>query len=284
MGRSQIIKEIQNIKNLPTLPSIAIAVNKLLKDYDSPIDHLVALLEKDPSLVMKILRLVNSSFFGFKSKVKSVGHAVTLLGYNTVQNAVVAVSVMEALSVEKELNGFEIDHFWEHAINVAVLSKYIALNTKLTPPEDAFTAGLLHDIGKIVLVNFFPELFVRIMHKIDEENRTFYDAEKFLDLPPHSLIGSILAQQWMLPDAMVDSIKYHHNGHKTESLPYLTAVVHLSDNIVHMMSGDTNYHLGMESLDDEGKIAAKKFFQENPGWLKEIKQEMTSACDFFKKG
>jgi HD-like signal output (HDOD) protein len=149
-----MVAKIEKINNLPTLPSIALAVNKRLKDYDAPMEDLVALLEKDQSMVMKILRLVNSSFFGLKSTVKSVGHAVTLLGYNTVQNAVVTVSVIESLTLKNKIQDFEIDDFWKHSISVAVMSKFIAAHTRLASPEDAFTSGLLHDIGKIIWANF----------------------------------------------------------------------------------------------------------------------------------
>lgn len=283
MKRSQIVAKIEKVNNLPTLPSIALAVNKLLKDYDSPMEDLVALLEKDQSMVMKILRLVNSSFFGFKSKVKSVGHAVTLLGYNTVQNAVITVSVIEALSLKNKIDSFEIDDFWTHSISVGVMSKFIAAHTKLSSPEDAFTSGLLHDIGKIIWANFFPDELVHILQEIEENSTTFYDAETALDLPPHSTLGSVLAKRWMLPAPMVESIKYHHSKKNGMSNGHLTDVVRMSDRILHMMEGDNGYHLELESFNGDVKASAMKFFQNNPEWFKTISSEMTRACEFLKQ-
>jgi HD-like signal output (HDOD) protein len=283
MDRSQIVAKIENVKNLPTLPSIALAVNKLLKDYDSPMEDLVALLEKDQSMVMKILRLVNSSFFGFKSKVKSVGHAVTLMGYNTIQNAVITVSVIEALTLKNKIDRFEIDDFWRHSIRVAVMSKFIAMHTKLSSPEDAFTSGLLHDIGKIIWANFFPDELVCILQEVGKNNVTFIDAEKALDLPTHSILGSVLATHWMLPAAMVESIKYHHSGKNGMSNGHLKDVVRLSDRIVHMMEGDNGHHLELESFDRDVQDPAIKFFQNNPDWLKTISGEMTKACEFLEQ-
>lgn len=283
MNRSQIVTKIEKVTNLPTLPTIALAVNKLLKDYDSPMEDLVALLEKDQSMVMKILRLVNSSFFGFKSKVKSVGHAVTLLGYNTIQNAVITVSVIEALTLQNKIDSFEIDDFWKHSISVAVMSKYMAIHTKLSPPEDAFTSGLLHDIGKIIWANFFPDELVHILQEIEKNEVTFYDAEKALDLPTHSKLGSVLAKRWMLPTAMVESIKYHHSEKNGISNGHLTDVVRMSDRIIHMMEGDHGYHLDLESFERDVKASAMKFFQNNPEWFKSISSEMTKACEFLKQ-
>lgn len=283
MERSQIVAKIQNINNLPTLPSIALAVNKLLKDYDSPMEDLVSLLEKDQSMVMKILRLVNSSFFGFKSKVKSVGHAVTLMGYNTIQNAVITVSVIEALTLKNKIDSFEIDDFWRHSISVAVMSKFIAVHTKLSSPEDAFTAGLLHDIGKIIWANFFPDKLLCILQEVGKNNVTFFDAEKALDLPAHSMLGSVLAKRWMLPTAMVESIKYHHSGKSGMSNGHLKDIVRISDRILHMMAGDNGRHLELESFEHDVKDSVMKFFQNNPDWLKTISSEMMRACDFLKQ-
>lgn len=283
MNRSQMVAKIEKINNLPTLPSIALAVNKRLKDYDAPMEDLVALLEKDQSMVMKILRLVNSSFFGLKSKVKSVSHAVTLLGYNTVQNAVVTVSVIESLTLKNKIEDFEIDDFWKHSIRVAVMSKFIAAHTRLTSPEDAFTSGLLHDIGKVIWANFFPDELVRILREMKDSKVTFNDAEKALDLPGHSLIGSVLAKRWMLPTAMIESIKGHHSQKNGQTNGRLTDVVRLSDNILHMMAGDDGYQLALDSFDSDVKNSMTQFFRKHPEWFKTISIEMKQACDFLKQ-
>ena len=283
MERSQIVAKIENVNNLPTLPTIALAVNKLLKDYDSSMEDLVALLEKDQSMAMKILRLVNSSFFGFKSKVKSVGHAVTLMGYNTVQNAIITVSVIESLKLENKIDSFEIADFWRHSISVAAISKFIAIHTKLSSPEEAFTSGLLHDIGKIVWANFFPDELVCILLEMERKSATFYDAEKALDLPTHSTLGSVLAKRWMLPQAMVESIKYHHSRKNDISNGRLTDVVRMSDRILHMMEGNPGHHLELESLGSDVQASVIAFFQNNPDWFKMVFSEMTKACDFLNQ-
>jgi putative nucleotidyltransferase with HDIG domain len=246
-------------------------------------EDLVALLEKDQSMVMKILRLVNSSFFGFKSKVKSVAHAVTLLGYNTVQNAVITVSVIEALTLKNKIDRFEIDDFWKHSISVAVMSKFIAMHTKLSAPEDAFTSGLLHDIGKIIWANFFPDELVCILRTVEKNGATFYDTEKALDLPTHSMLGSVLAKRWMLPLAMVESIKYHHSGKNRNTNGHLTDIVRMSDRILHMMAGDDGYQLEMESFGSNVQAAVVPFFQDNSDWFEAVSNEMAKACDFLNQ-
>ncbi|MBR9979795.1 MAG: HDOD domain-containing protein [Desulfatitalea sp.] len=284
MDRNEMLKQIQAIDNLPTLPHIALAVNRMLQDEESPMEQLAAMLEKDQSLVLKLLRLVNSSFFGFKSKVKSVRHAVTLLGYNTVQNAVITVSVIDTLSLKNELKGFDIAQFWEHAIHVAVLSKHLAAKTRVAPAEEAFTAGLLHDIGKVVLANFFPDVLIQVLQTVDAKALTFAGAEQTLEMVPHSLVGSHLAQRWMLPESLVATIKWHHSGIQRASQSVLAALVDISDTIAHIMAGENGYHLKLESLDASVKTPLVTFFQADPQWFREVKTEMRQACDFFKQG
>jgi putative nucleotidyltransferase with HDIG domain len=283
MKRSQIVAKIEKVNNLPTLPSIALEVNKLLEDYDSPMEDLVALLEKDPSMVMKILRLVNSSFYGFKSRVKSIGHAVTLMGYNTIQNAVITVAAIEALSLKNKIDNFEITDFWKHSVRVAVMSKFIASHTRLGSPEEAFTAGLLHDIGKIIWANFFPDELIRILQTVENNGASFYDTEKALDLPTHSMLGSVLAKRWMLPPAMVESIKYHHSARNGNSDGHLTDVVCISDRLLHVLDGDDGYHFELKSFDSDVQAAAIPFFQNNPDWFETVSLEMTKACDFLNQ-
>ena len=282
MTRKDLLKKIEGISSLPTLPVVVMEINRVLQDYNSSVQRLVELLEKDQSLVLKILKLVNSSFFGFKSKVSSLRHAVTLLGYNTIQSAVVSIAVVDTLSMENRLKGFEIDQFWEHSVRVAVLSKYLAGKTRLAPAEDAFTAGLLHDIGKVILANFFPEILVPIINAMQNNALPFSDAEKAQDVVPHGHIGGILAQRWMLPETLVKAIRYHHSG--SEPQPQLTVLVNLSDALVHRMAGENEYRLNMDRLSTQGKQSMMQFLTADTTWYKEVTIEMQEATSFFKRG
>jgi len=283
MNRGQLQNKLQSTTKLPTLPVVALEVNRLLLDYEAPMEPLVELLQKDQALIMKILRLVNSSFYGFKNKIQSLGHAVTLLGYNTIRNAVVAVSVMDTLALKNELKGFEIDSFWTHSVCVAVAGRFLALKTHLAPAEDAFTAGLLHDIGKVVLAIFCPRELVVILERARDAGLTFYGAERQLDSWPHNQIGAFLAQRWMLPDGLVKPIKCHHGTADQLALDPLTTVVALGNNLVHMMNGGAGYALALDEYTPEiQKVIADAL--SHPDWLKQLKQEMESACQFFKQG
>ncbi len=284
MNRSQMQAELQAIRNLPTLPTVAMAVNRLLLDVDAPIERLIDLLEKDPALVMKILRLVNSSFYGFRSKIKSMRHAITLLGYNTVRNAVVSLAVMDTLTLQKALKGFDIEVFWRHAIEVAVASRHLAMRTQLAPAEDAFICGLLHDIGKVLLANFFPAELVRLFVHMQTNRQTFDRTEVELDCWPHSHVGSYLAQRWLLPETIYKTIKYHHAKPTGDRTPALVTIVNMGNRLAHMMNGDPYYRLDLDNRLPAVAAITSKALCNDGRWYSLVKQEIAEACDFFNKG
>lgn len=291
MDHSRALKKVQSIQNLPPLPTIALEVNRLLQDMETTIDQLVELIEKDQALVMKLLKLVNSSFYGFKNQVNNLGHAVTLMGYNTIQNAVVALSVMEALRFENHPKHFKIEDFWQHAIRVAVMSRYLAVRTRLVPAEEAFTAGLIHDIGKVVHANYFPREFTAVIDEMHEAGESYRQAETRLAICPHSLLGSYLAQRWMLPPSLVYAIYYHHEhydhggmeGDVGEHEALITAV-RFANNLVHMMEEDPGYHLPKGQENDKTTNLLRDLLRDDDHWWIEVKKEMDAACLFFDKG
>lgn len=288
MEHSQALKKVQSIQNLPPLPTIALEVNRLLQDMETTVNQLVALIEKDQTLVMKLLKLVNSSFYGFKNKVNNLRHAVTLMGYNTIQNAVVALSVMEALNFENHLKNFRMDDFWKHAIRVAVMSRYLGARTRLVPVEEAFTAGLIHDIGKVVLLNYFPRELAAVLHEMQNAGESFCQAETRLAVCPHGLLGSYLAQRWLLPQSLVYAIYGHHDHLGMEGNvgdhAALIAVVELANNLVHMMDENVGYHLPTQQEDDKTTRLLMDVLRDDDQWWIDVKKEMEVACSFFDKG
>lgn len=284
MNRHQMLKKIDAINDLPTLPTIAMEVNQLLQDVNTPIEKLVELLERDQSMVLKILRLVNSSFYGFKSRINNLRHAVALMGYGTVQNAVVTVAVIDCLKTKHTLKGFDISLFWTHSIGVAVLCRHLAACTKLAAPEEAFTAGLVHDIGKVVLVNHFPEVLISLYEASTADGIGFYAAEKAGDTYPHNLIGGNLARRWMLPEPLYLSIRHHHGGTAQTRNAELSNLVAVSDTIVNVMHNRPGYRLGPDAIPKAVRDPVTAVLKDSASWFPDIKQKMAAACEFFNKG
>ena len=285
MDSKTILKKLDNIDDLPTLPSIALEVNRMLRDYDTSISKLAQTIEKDQAMVPRILRLVNSAFFGFRSKISSISHAVVLLGFNTVRNAVVSISIIDAFSGDKKsLKGFDITKFWNHSVAVAVISRYLAEKTRLQPLDDFFTGGLLHDIGKIVLFQHFQDLFKKVWLSARENDLSFYDAEK-KEIPiTHSRIGSYLAKKWQLPESLVDVIKYHHALSKNANDFNLLMTVHVADIIANGFMSDPEGKLDFSLIHPDAASAMKPQLETVSDWFPELSTQIESACQFFNLG
>jgi HD-like signal output (HDOD) protein len=281
MKRHQMQQLINKIEDLPTLPAVAMAVNRMLQDVNAPIEKMVSMLEKDPSLALKLLRLVNSSFYGFKSRITSLRHAVTLMGYSTVQNAVVTISVIDCLKIGSALNGFKASQFWIHSIGVAVLCRYLAARTKLAEPDEAFTAGLVHDIGKIVLVNHFTHEFAILMEKVSADETTFYASEKHCDTYPHNLIGGHLARRWMLPEALQTAIRHHHGSQDQAASMSLAHLVAVADTLINVIDSTPGHQFKRENLPAPIREPVFDALQRRASWFPQLKEEVAAACDFL---
>lgn len=284
MNHKQILYKLDHARNLPTLPTIALKINEMLKDYEVSIDQLTNVIEKDQAIVIKLLKLVNSAFFGFKSEIKNIPHAVTLMGYNTLRNAVITVSVIDAFKVQDKVKGFDIKQFWIHSIQVAVYSKYLSEDSKLMPAEEAFTFGLLHDIGKMVQLIIFPDLCQKILSEIETKKISYYNAEKELATMSHARIGAYLAKKWFLPQDLEDVLKYHHNIKEENSNRNQMIIVHVADMIVNTLNGSKCPDHQLCNLNPEIKSTLLNTLKRMPTWCPNAEDEIKTACQFFMEG
>ncbi len=280
-SKIQILKKLDAIENLPSLPSIVFEVNRMLKDSDVSVEEISQTIKKDQSMVPRILKLVNSAFFGLKSKISSLDRAIIILGYNTVRNALVAVSVIDAFNNKKALQGFDIKDFWIHSISVAVTGKYLAARIGSSDPEDVFTGGLLHDIGRIVLYQFFPDLFKQVWNALKEQNISFFEAEQKEINITHARIGAHLAKKWQLPDNLVDIISHHHKVEKSQFDKDMVMIIHMADLFVHGFMTDPNpdFDASLSTADAQWVIENK--ISPVSEWLPEIKDDIQEACQIF---
>lgn len=281
MDAQTFLKELDNIPDLPTLPNIVLKVNNLLKDQNSSIKELGKTIETDQAMVTKILRLVNSTFYGFRSKIRNIPHAIIILGFNNVRNALVSVSIIKSFSEKKGFEGFEMKDFWKHSIAVAVISKYLSEETKLDAPDDCFVAGLLHDIGKVVLSQYFTELFGLVWKSIQEDGLSFYEAEKELLPANHVQIGAYLAKKWKFPASLIESMTYHHDIRKTVSNPDQLVIVHTANIIMNNYEADSTTSPDSSAIDPEAKRIMVRPLETLSEWFPDIVTEIESACEFF---
>ena len=209
MKLSKIKKAIEKVKELPTLPVIASKVTTLLSDPKSSTLDLAKIIEKDQSITAKILNLVNSSYYGLPQRVTNITQAIALLGYRNISHIVMTLSVFDTLKSSKK-ESFDRREFWIHSIAVAIMSVKIAKECMYSFADDVFTAGLLHDIGKVFIDGFLHEEFSAVIDTAYKKGISFYEAEHRLFDFDHIMVGEWIARAWRLPLHVVASIKHHH--------------------------------------------------------------------------
>jgi putative nucleotidyltransferase with HDIG domain len=200
---------LKKLADMPTLPVIAMKVNDLISDPNATSTDIAAILKQDQVLTAKILRLVNSSYYAVPGGVSDVQKALAFLGFNTVAQLVLSLSVFSMFSKFGD-DSLTMKDFWMHALAVAVCSEEISRRWKIGKPEEAFTCGLLHDIGKLVIHEVDRERLVFILKKSREGKKGFVEVEREQDLLNHAYIGEMMTTRWGLPQVVRQSIRYHH--------------------------------------------------------------------------
>jgi putative nucleotidyltransferase with HDIG domain len=277
-----IQKKLDDLPDLPTLPHIVVEVNRMMAEQNITVGKMCETIERDQVMVARILKLVNSSFYGFQSQINTVSHAVVILGFQTMQNAILSVSIIESFNKKKDVPGFDMTDFWKHSVAVAVISMKLGEMVKNENPEVCFTAGLLHDIGKVVLAQFFPDMF-RVVWSALQENRypTFYAAESDLLETDHARVGDYLARRWQLPPALIDTIRCHHSIKKNMENLAMVRIVHAADILANTWQGTLREKPVLKSMD----IGAKKFVDQQintlKNWFPATAEEIRQACKFF---
>lgn len=228
MCKESFIKILDNIKDLPTLPSIYMRLNRLLQSEGANVNHVAKIIESDPAIAAKVLRLVNSSFFGFSRKVTQISHAVVLLGFDTVRNAVLSISVFESFGDESKTH-LDRREFWKHSIATGMIAKLVAKDLGMRIDEDAFSGGIIHDLGKLVLDEFFPEQFSMILQVAHEQQCPILEAERMVIGTDHAEIGEYLMERWSLPHLLIESTALHHTPSVLRSNPQIVSLVHIGD-------------------------------------------------------
>lgn len=202
-------KLLEKLNDIPTLPVVATRVTELINDPNSSSADIADVLKKDQVLTAKVLKLINSPYYGIPGEVTDIRRALAYLGFNSLAQLVLSVSIISMFE-EKNAGSFSMQQFWKHALATAVASECIAKKIDYPRPEECFTCGLLHDVGKIVLYQLSPDDFIRIVQTAEKEKLSFTEVEKKFEVPPHGYLGEFIANKWRLPMVIRMSIRYHH--------------------------------------------------------------------------
>jgi len=206
-----------------------------LNDPASNRRDIAGVLKQDQAIVTKVLRVVNSPLFAFSRRISTIEDAIPLLGFGEIKNIVTSVSVIASFPSGASSQMFDRALFWRHSAGCAIIAKVLARKFKIRSEEECFTAALVHDIGKLVFDQIFPDDFRAVIADVNGRNVSIREAERAVFGRPHQVVGEYLLRKWKIPDILCESVAYHHSPKDAKIDPFLVSVVHTADVLAHMM-------------------------------------------------
>ncbi len=226
---------VQQLTSLPMIPSVIVKVNEQASNPQTSALDLARTIMGDQALTARLLRIVNSPFYGFPRNVSTVTEAVTILGFNPVRNLLLSSSVVDLLTADETPEFSPIAH-WEHSVGTAVAASRIGRYVRHEDQEELFVAALLHDVGKLVLFHCMPKEYATVRKTAQAEDLPLRTAEQRLLGYSHDQVGRLLAERWKLPVRLSETVGYHHRPDLAQVSKREATIVHTADIIAHAMS------------------------------------------------
>ncbi len=218
MGKNEIIEKV--LKTIDKMPPLNPTYAKVIEISNRPnvtAPELNKIISLDPVLTAKVLRLINSAYYGLNTKINTLVRAIIMLGVNTVKNLAISTAILSSIDSKDAFINYN-KNFWEHSIGVGIISKLISQKRDVDPQllESYFVCGLLHDLGKIPLYKSFKDDYIDIFRYVDENKEALFVAEKKVLGVNHSEVGDLIAEAWNLNNEIRDSIAFHHSPENYE--------------------------------------------------------------------
>ncbi|MBI5593265.1 MAG: HDOD domain-containing protein [Deltaproteobacteria bacterium] len=260
-----LLDKLTSIKYLPTLPHILLQLIKTCNAESGSLKEISRIIEKDPALTSRILKLVNSAYYSKNNKIGNVDGAVIFLGTNAIKSIAICSSVHEVFQDVKSRAGFNLKHFWWHSLKCAILAKSIAKKQKFHDPEEAFLFGMLHDIGKIILWINFPEQYAALLEKRKDSPDLILAGETQLGAN-HAEIGAWVLDKWNFQHEIVNAVfSHHHSMFSMLTAPPLAQFIYVAN----LLSSESGQKI------KEGLTASQKIF----GFTQSIAEEFLRQAD-----
>ncbi len=228
---------VKGVVKLISLPEIYIRVSQILEDPNHNARQLGDIISHDPALTARILRIVNSAYYSLASKVELVSRAVSIVGEDDLRNLVLATSAVDTFKrIPNQL--IDIDLFWRHSVHTGIVSRLLSKHCNILHGERLFVAGMLHDIGKLVLYFKEPELSQQVLIAAADSDGQLFHSEKEIIGFTHADVGAALISAWKLSDTLKDVVAYHHTPLKAKNHRMEASIVHLANCIVNALEPD----------------------------------------------
>lgn len=253
------------LESIPPLPAILLAVTEMANDPETEDAEFAKVIEADQVMTARLLKVANSAFYGRTGSVTTIPGAISVLGRHGVRNLIIALSLLDhkmggrASAEQREL-------FWRHSISVASIARQLGARFPRVDPDEAFLAGLIHDIGKLVFIEFYPDLYKSIWEETVRTGRFLHDVEAEVFGIDHSQIGSILCWKWNLPPPLDQAVGFHQllidEGRIADRSEIKSVIVRAADNLARIsgLGKDGESYIGLDVLK---LIDRKNLFLEN---------------------
>ncbi len=271
---------VQEISHIATLPEVTMKIIQLVEDPDSTANDLNKIISNDPALGARILKVVNSAFYGLPGQIGSINRAIVLLGLNAVKNIAIAASLAKLFRGGKIANNFDARELWTHAIACATGTKLLAQHAGLGLPDEAFLAGLIHNIGIMVEIQARRPKFVQVMEKLDKEpGATLRDVESEILGANHEQFGTALCKLWKFPQSFQYVTGFHHEPMSlNDKNRMLTGLVHIADVLTARL--ELGFTRGTETTDLNPELLL--FLNLNQEQIEQVAQALPEAMEETK--
>lgn len=220
-------------------PEILLRLNTLLEDPECPASALGQVIGRDPVLTARLLRLANSPFYGFPSRIDTVSRAVTVIGMQALRNLVLVTSAVDCLS---RLPVPDMRTYWLHSLRAAIAARVLALHCDVDEPEALFAAGLLHDIGRQIIAAKLPEIARELGIRAGDTGMAVAEVEREVLGFDHAAVGAELLRAWRLPPTLCEPVAFHHRPLEATQTQLAAAIIHAADIIAHELESAQGGH------------------------------------------
>ncbi len=249
INEDQVKRIISVTGNLPPVPQVAARMMELVGNEDTSVRDIQKVISADQALTARVLKMANSVFYSFDQKIGSLSHAIVILGFRAVQSMALAASSRNLFVKKGAQFGLKEKLLWEHSISVGMGCRQVARMVQFDNEETAFTAGLLHDIGKAVLNQVIPRKYGKIIETVYNDGKSASSVEREVLGFDHSQIGALIAEKWNIAWEMVEAIAYHHTAESERTGGALSAILGVS-NLISKRLG-----IGLEKVPPETLVS-----------------------------
>lgn len=231
MNIGQLERIIESTQAFPSLPTVIAQAFQVINDPEASVKDVTEIISKDPAIAAKLLKLVNSAYYGLGKRVATVNQAISILGFETVSNLLFGISIFDAFKVKE----FDLYQFWQHAISTSYAAKFFATQGRYNMPDKAAIVGLVHDIGKLLFMITIPSEYKQVKKLTTSAAIPDILAEYKVIGIDHAQAGLLVAEKWGWPNFLAEALRYHHLPLKSTIDFPLTCFTYLGNLISHAM-------------------------------------------------